>query len=71
MIINTLHDMRVFSDDNYDTLITKAALHSAKLLKKGHQSTAVAKASHLWWQTETPGGRKANDDKVRSATLQE
>ena len=36
--------------DNYDTLITKAALHGAKLLKKPHQATAVHLASHLWWQ---------------------
>lgn len=60
LIISTLHGMRVFSEDNYDTLITKAALHGAKLLKKGHQSTAVAKASHLWWQTDIPG-RKQGD----------
>lgn len=36
--------------DNYDTLITKAALHGAKLLKKPHQALAVNLASHLWWQ---------------------
>lgn len=54
LIINTLHETRVFSEENYDTLITKAALHGAKLLKKGHQATAVAKASHLWWQSEIP-----------------
>jgi vacuolar protein sorting-associated protein 35 len=41
-------------------------VHSAKLLKKGHQATAVALASHLWWQTAIPG--KEKDDKVRSIT---
>ncbi|KAK9893385.1 vacuolar protein sorting-associated protein 35 [Cystobasidium minutum MCA 4210] len=56
LIINTLQQSRVFSGDNYDTLITKAALHGAKLLKKGHQANAVMLASHLWWQTETAGG---------------
>lgn len=56
LIIQTLQQARVFSGDNYDTLITKAALHGAKLLKKGHQATAVMAASHLWWQTETAGG---------------
>lgn len=56
LIIQTLQQTRVFSGDNYDTLITKAALHGAKLLKKGHQATAVMAASHLWWQTETAGG---------------
>jgi len=64
----------VFGPDNYDTLITKAALHGAKLLKKSHQATAVQLASHLWWQqastkepvteteignTESPNGTKA------------
>jgi len=50
LIIGTLQGARVFGEDNYDTLITKAALHGAKLLKKPHQATAVNLASHLWWQ---------------------
>lgn len=50
LIIGTLQGARVFSEDNYDTLITKAALHGAKLLKKPHQASAVNLASHLWWQ---------------------
>ncbi|GAA5960942.1 hypothetical protein JCM3765_007549 [Sporobolomyces pararoseus] len=63
-IISTLQVTRVFGEDNYDTLITKAALHGAKLLKKGQQATAVALASHLWWQTETvPGRVPSQDDK--------
>ncbi|KAI0717512.1 vacuolar protein sorting-associated protein 35 [Cerioporus squamosus] len=53
LIIGTLQGARVFSEDNYDTLITKAALHGAKLLKKPHQASAVNLASHLWWQ-ESP-----------------
>ncbi|KAJ1028039.1 hypothetical protein NDA13_003489 [Ustilago tritici] len=55
LIVSTLQTARVFGTDNYDTLITKAALHGAKLLKKPHQAAAVMMASHLWWQTETPG----------------
>ena len=51
LIINTLQGAKVFNVDNYDVLITKAALHGAKLLKKPHQSTAVHMASHMWWQT--------------------
>lgn len=54
LIINTLQGAKVFSVDNYDVLITKAALHGAKLLKKPHQSTAVHMASHMWWQTRAP-----------------
>lgn len=50
LIIGTLQGAKVFSADNYDTLITKAALHGARLLKKSHQATAVGLASHLWWQ---------------------
>ncbi|KAG6830850.1 hypothetical protein H0H87_006910 [Tephrocybe sp. NHM501043] len=50
LIIGTLAGAKVFNEDNYDTLITKAALHGAKLLKKSHQATAVGLASHLWWQ---------------------
>jgi len=55
LIIATLQTARAFGADNYDTLITKAALHGAKLLKKPHQASAVMLASHLWWQVEIPG----------------
>lgn len=54
LVIGTLQGAKVFSEDNYDTLITKAALHGARLLKKPHQAMAVNLASHLWWQ-EVPG----------------
>jgi vacuolar protein sorting-associated protein 35 len=50
LIIGTLQGARVFGLENYDTLITKAALHGAKLLKKSHQASAVHLASHMWWQ---------------------
>lgn len=50
LVIGTLEGAKVFGVDNYDTLITKAALHGSKLLKKSHQATAVGLASHLWWQ---------------------
>lgn len=55
LIIGTLQGAKVFGVDNYDTLITKAALHGAKLLKKPHQATAVHLASHMFWQ-ETQAG---------------
>jgi vacuolar protein sorting-associated protein 35 len=54
LIIGTLAGAKVFGVENYDTLITKAALHGAKLLKKSHQATAVVLASHLWWQEKEP-----------------
>ncbi|SCV73229.1 BQ2448_7154 [Microbotryum intermedium] len=64
LIIGTLQATRVFGTDNYDTLITKAALHGAKLLKKGQQATAVALASHLWWQTDTAVAKEVDADKA-------
>ncbi|BFZ58760.1 retromer complex subunit Vps35 [Savitreella phatthalungensis] len=53
-ISSALQMTRSFSRDNYDTLITKCALHGAKLLKKPDQVRAILLASHLWWQTELP-----------------
>ncbi|CAD6591725.1 MAG: Vacuolar protein sorting-associated protein 35, partial [Tremellales sp. Tagirdzhanova-0007] len=61
-IISALQTSRVFGTDNYDTLITKAALHGSKLLKKSHQATAVLYASHMWWQGEVTGREK--DEKL-------
>jgi vacuolar protein sorting-associated protein 35 len=52
IIGGALHSTRSFSKENYDTLITKCALHSSKLLKKPDQCRAVYLASHLWWATE-------------------
>lgn len=63
MIISHLHVSRVFGLDNYDRLITKAALHGAKLLKKPHQAQAVLMASHLWWQTTHPARPPVNKEK--------
>jgi vacuolar protein sorting-associated protein 35 len=59
LIVGTLQGARVFGSDNFDTLITKAALHGAKLLKKPHQSTAVSLASHMWWQEASPADVEA------------
>jgi vacuolar protein sorting-associated protein 35 len=53
LIIKTLHGAKVFGPDNYDTLVTQAARHGSRLLKKPHQATAVHLASHLWWQSAT------------------
>ena len=65
----------MFEVDGYNTLITKAALHGAKLLKKPHQATAVHAASHLWWQEAvleearvTRGARARRAAKTRTGT---
>ncbi|KAL8843305.1 MAG: hypothetical protein Q9170_000163 [Blastenia crenularia] len=52
VIAGALHVTRGFSKENYDTLITKCALHGSKLLKKPDQCRAVYLASHLWWAVE-------------------
>ncbi|KAI9875429.1 MAG: Vacuolar protein sorting-associated protein 35 [Pleopsidium flavum] len=52
VIAGALHGTRGFSKENYDTLITKCALHGSKLLKKPDQCRAVYLASHLWWAVE-------------------
>jgi vacuolar protein sorting-associated protein 35 len=51
VIAGALHGTRGFGRENYDTLITKCALHGSKLLKKPDQCRAVYLASHLWWAT--------------------
>lgn len=59
-IIGALGQTNGFSIDNYNVLITKAALHGSKLLKKPDQCRAVYLASHLWWKTgnDDAGNRK-------------
>ncbi|KKY28596.1 putative vacuolar protein sorting-associated protein vps35 [Phaeomoniella chlamydospora] len=54
-IAGALQGTRNFGKENYDTLITKAALHGSKLLKKPDQCRAVYLASHLWWGVEVQG----------------
>jgi vacuolar protein sorting-associated protein 35 len=54
VIAGALHGTRGFGKENYDTLITKCALHGSKLLKKPDQCRAVYLASHLWWAVEIP-----------------
>ncbi|ORY60275.1 vacuolar protein sorting-associated protein 35, partial [Pseudomassariella vexata] len=51
VIASALHQTRNFGKENYDTLITKCALHGSKLLRKPEQCRAVYLASHLWWAT--------------------
>ncbi len=65
VIAGGLHGTRNFSKENYDTLITKCALHGSKLLKKPDQCRAVYLASHLWWATEIRG-RGEEDSKAVS-----
>ncbi|KAI4132730.1 MAG: hypothetical protein LQ338_000560 [Usnochroma carphineum] len=66
VIAGALHVTRGFSKENYDTLITKCALHGSKLLKKPDQCRAVYLASHLWWAIEIPAkGEEDSKDLYR------
>ncbi|RIA86326.1 vacuolar protein sorting-associated protein 35 [Glomus cerebriforme] len=64
LIIGTLQTTRVFGTENYDTLITKCALHGSKLLKKPDQCRAVYLSSHLWWATEIEGRRIKSSEEL-------
>ncbi|KAI9877938.1 MAG: Vacuolar protein sorting-associated protein 35, partial [Watsoniomyces obsoletus] len=65
IIAGALQQTRGFGKENYDTLITKAALHGGKLLKKPDQCRAVYLASHLWWAIEIPGREEDNSNFYR------
>eukprot|EP01119_Soliformovum_irregulare_P001205 TRINITY_DN10924_c1_g1_i1.p1 TRINITY_DN10924_c1_g1~~TRINITY_DN10924_c1_g1_i1.p1 ORF type:complete len:819 (+),score=306.82 TRINITY_DN10924_c1_g1_i1:210-2459(+) len=49
LIIGTLQLLDNFTEENYDTLTTKTALHASKLLKKPDQCRAIIMVSHLFW----------------------
>ena len=65
VLVSALHGTRGFGKENYDTLITKCALHGSKLLKKPDQCRAVYLASHLWWAIEEPGRDEPESKAVR------
>lgn len=62
LLIGTLQTLRCFSPDNYDTLITKVALYSTKLLVRQDQCQSVLQCSHLFWvgdaETDYRDGKK-------------
>ena len=69
VIAGALHGTRGFTKENYDTLITKCALHGSKLLKKPDQCRAVYLASHLWWAIENPARDGEDPTTVRSSLV--
>ncbi|KAG0005589.1 Vacuolar protein sorting-associated protein 35, partial [Modicella reniformis] len=66
LMVGTLKTTSCFNVDHYDTLITKCALHGAKLLKKPDQCRAVYTCSHLWWGTMIVRGQH-EDEEVEEA----
>ena len=69
LLASALQSTRNFGKENYDTLITKAALHGSKLLKKPDQCRAVYLASHLWWGVEAQGRGEEDPKDVSTAQL--
>nr|POE50755.1 vacuolar protein sorting-associated protein 35 [Quercus suber] len=59
------HSSARFTRENFDTLITKAALHGSKLLKKPDQCRAVYLASHLWWAVEEGEKQEGSQEAYR------
>ncbi|KAG0057555.1 Vacuolar protein sorting-associated protein 35 [Gryganskiella cystojenkinii] len=62
LMVGTLRTTSCFNVDHYDTLITKCALHGAKLLKKPDQCRAVYTCSHLWWGTMIVGEQEDGEE---------
>jgi len=62
LIIGTLYTLRFSPDsaESYETLITKAAKHSLKLMRHNDQCHAVCMSSHLFWRTYTQDVDAAN-----------
>ena len=60
LIIGRLCSVSVFGYENYETLITKCAVHCSRLLKRADQSRGLILASHLFWGDES---LKRNEDK--------
>ncbi|KAI1161785.1 vacuolar protein sorting-associated protein 35 [Nemania serpens] len=65
VVASALHQTRNFGKENYDTLITKCALHGSKLLRKPDQCRAVYLASHLWWATPIPASEESEEGLYR------
>ncbi|KAF9359106.1 Vacuolar protein sorting-associated protein 35 [Mortierella sp. AD094] len=65
LMVGTLQTTSCFNVDHYDTLITKCALHGAKLLKKPDQCRAVYTCSHLWWGTMIVGQQDDGTEAVQ------
>ena len=65
-IIGTLQMVTVFTDEEYDTLITGTTKYAAKLLKKTDQCRMVAQCAHLFWTGRGPNGEAPRKKSRRS-----
>jgi len=62
LIVGSLYTATIFSHDNYDTLITKCALHCTKLLKRVDQCRGVVLCSHIFWKPITDNEYNQTDN---------
>jgi vacuolar protein sorting-associated protein 35 len=68
LLVASLHTCTRFTQENYDTLVSKATQHCAKLLKKTDQCRAVYQCAHLFWGGEDNAAHR--DEKRVLACLQ-
>lgn len=69
LLVASLQTFVSLSQENWDTLVTKATQHCAKLLKKADQCRAVYQCAHVFW---APDDRQPNyrDERRVLACLQ-
>eukprot|EP01102_Stenamoeba_stenopodia_P015762 TRINITY_DN5417_c0_g1_i1.p1 TRINITY_DN5417_c0_g1~~TRINITY_DN5417_c0_g1_i1.p1 ORF type:complete len:782 (-),score=196.58 TRINITY_DN5417_c0_g1_i1:138-2483(-) len=69
LIIASIQTMTCFSEENYDTLVTKNAQYSARLLPKPDQCRAIYTCSHLFWKPEHKDGKRVLECLQRSLKI--
>lgn len=68
LLVNKLQQLRFFTTENYENLITKVTLYGSKLLKKQDQCRSVYYCAHLWWWVDplieepSPTVKSSNED---------
>lgn len=67
LIVASLQTFLNFTPENYDTLVSKATQHCAKLLKKPDQCRAVYNCAHLFWPSSIHGNEEKDHSSSGSA----
>jgi len=60
----SLQTLTSFTQENYDTLVSKATQHAAKLLKKTDQCRAVYQCAHVFWPADERQTALRDDKRV-------
>uniref|UniRef100_A0A7S0D096 Vacuolar protein sorting-associated protein 35 n=1 Tax=Amorphochlora amoebiformis TaxID=1561963 RepID=A0A7S0D096_9EUKA len=61
LITGALERFQNFSEENWDTLVTKCCQHSAKLLRKEDKARALIDCTHLFWPTTGVAAEEQKD----------